>query len=119
MATIDPKKAILSKYVDAASVNIPTSYGTGANSKIMTGMAAKGYSKFKVINNTDSRIALCFVADKNASAPSSSNSTNTSQDYIIEQTAEVKDFFAVFDALYLRSDTGSIITTGLVIVEFW
>jgi len=124
MAIPVPTKNFLSKYIDASGTNIPTSYGSGSDSKIMTGMANTGYRHLRVLNKTAGRVALCFVADKNASVPSSSNSANTAQHYVPEPssgntTVDFVDEICVFDSLYIRSDSGSAITSGVVVVELW
>jgi hypothetical protein len=118
MGQYGTSKRIYSKYIDSASTNIPTTFGSGSTSKVITGIGGQGYTHLKVFNDTGSRIALC-ITDADAAVPSSSNSTNTSQDYIASTSTEFKDDIAVYDTIYIRSDSGSSITSGIVVIEVW
>lgn len=116
--SISTSKRLKTIYIDASGSNIPTTYGSGATSLKATGLGGLGYRAYKVLNSTTARIAISFT-DADASTPDSSTTTNESQDFIAASTVEMKDFFHVYDKLYIRSDSGSAITTGIIAIEFW
>lgn len=105
-------------YIDCSSSNPPTSFSSAATSLKATGLAGLGYKHMKVVNETGSRIAITLT-DADAATPSSSTTTNDSQDIISATTTEFKDFIHVYDKLYIRSDSGSAITSGIIAIEFW
>lgn len=116
--SVSTSKRLKLIYIDASSSNVPTTFGSGATSLKATGLGGLGYRAYKVLNNTTARIALCLT-DADAATPDSSTSTNDSQDIVAASTVEMKDFFHVYDKLYIRSDSGSAITTGVIAIEFW
>lgn len=105
-------------YINAASTNIPTTFGTGASSLILTDVGGQGFGHMKIVNETSSRIALCLT-DKDSGTPSSSTSTNPSQDIVSATSTEFKDDIHIYDRVFLRSDSGSAITSGIVAVVLW
>lgn len=113
-----PFKRLKLAYINAASTNIPTTYGTGASSLILTDVGDKGYRHIKIVNETSSRIALCLT-DKDSGTPDSSTSTNDSQDIVSATSTEFKDDIHLYDRVFLRSDSGSAITSGIVAVVLW
>lgn len=113
------KKRILTKYIDTASSNVPTSFATAATSKVVTGLGGAGYTKMKIINTSAGRLAFCLTdADSAGTAPSSSTTDNTSQFFVREDSTEIIDDLHIYDTLFVRSDTGGAISSGLVIITF-
>lgn len=119
MSSLSPGAArIKSFYVNAATTNIPTSYGSGSDSKILTALGELGFNHIKIVNETASRIAICLT-NTDAAVPSSSNSANTSQNYTSSTSTEFLDDLHIYDVIYLRSDSGAAITSGIVAIEVW
>ena len=113
-----PFKNFKLAYLNTSSTNIPTTYGTGAGSLVLTGVGGEGYSHMKIVNETSSRIAIALAA-KDDAVPDSSTSTNTNQDIVSATSTEFKDDIHIYDKVYLRSDSGSAITSGIVAVVLW
>lgn len=102
--------------VVASVNNIPTSYDETAGSLMFTGAST---SVLEIINTTNSVLAIAVVSAPQT--PVSSITSNRSQFYIPAAPTSgsagwVKDNFKITlnDRVYLRSDSGSAVTTGSV-----
>ena len=112
------RKRVYCKRIDTSGVNIPTSFSSGTDSMVITGLGGKGYEHFKILNDTSSRLAITLT-DVDSGVPNSDPAVNTAQDFIASTSTEFKDDIWVYDSVYIRSDTGSAITSGIVVLEFW
>jgi hypothetical protein len=112
------RKRVYCKRIDTSSTNIPTAFSSASTSKVITGLGSLGFEHFKILNDTSSRLAITLT-DVDSGVPDSSTTVNTSQDFIASTSTEFKDDIWVYDTVYIRSDTGSAITSGIVVLEFW
>lgn len=101
--------------VVASTNNIPTTFDTSAGSLIFTAPSA---GLLEIINTTNS---VLIVAQTSHPTTVPSNSDSKGQNYIPAAPTSgsagwVKDGFIVTlgDKIYLRSDSGSAVTTGSV-----
>lgn len=101
----------------ASSNNIPTTFGTGAGSLILTAPSA---GNVEIINRTLSVLAVAITGDHNV--PASTPYVN----YIPPapeggSAGWVHDRFKVKigDRIFIRSDTGSTVTSGTVYCNLW
>jgi hypothetical protein len=104
--------------IDASSSNIPTTYSSASTSLITTALGAIGHTHIKISNETDSRIAICNT-DSDSGVPSSDPVTNPYQMYTPDNIIEWKDSLHIYSNIYIRSDTGSAITSGILVIEVW
>jgi hypothetical protein len=107
-----PFNRVKSLAINAASTNIPTTFSTGATSLVMTALEDKGYSQIAILNDTSSNISL-VCTDQDAATPDSSS---TEQIYCTRGSATVINEFSVFSRLFIRSVSGSAITSGNVYI---
>lgn len=114
----EAKNRRMSFRVDASSTNIPTSYSAASGSLLTSSLGALGFTHLKVLNETTSRIAVCNT-DVDSGVPGSNPVTNPYQMYVSDEFVEFNDGQHVYACIYLRSDTGSAITSGVVVVEVW
>lgn len=104
------KADVFSAKVNAASANIPTSYSTGAASLILTGI--RSFRTLIVDNRTTHAVTLnCSVGV--ATAPSDDSNKNI---YVNGSSMIAIDAGNFGNGCFIRSDTGSAITTGVVTV---
>lgn len=94
---------------------IPTSYTTSSTqSKVLTGPNGAGTASsvgISIINHTGSRICVDWVSGSLSSAPSSPNSTEfclSDGEALLQDSMHVE----MGNAIYLRSASGSAITSG-------
>ena len=88
---------------------------------------AASTGQLEVINRTESVLAMTFVPAENTATPVSSITSNRHQAYIppapssTSSAGWVKDFLKMKqgDRVYLRSDTGSAVTSGIVYFNTW
>ncbi len=104
--------------IDASTSNIPTTYSSASTSLITSALGAIGYTHIKVSNETSGRIAICNT-DADSGVPDSDPVTNPFQMYTPDNIIEWKDSLHIYSNIYIRSDTGSAITSGIVIIEVW
>lgn len=105
----------LAATIDASSNNITTSFGSGAGSKILTGI--KNAQHMRVESTCNAALAIAYKA-KEGSVPSSA------QAYIAAAPTsgtviEYFDDIEVGAAIYIRSDSGGTISSGKVKVSVW
>lgn len=100
--------------VDASSTNIPTSYGSGSGSKVTCGLSFA--SHIQIFNETSGRLALNLKTANGASAPTSANSI-----YVLPGTTSTVtvDDAKINNCIYMKSDTGSPISSGTVEFNVW
>jgi len=104
--------------INAATNNIPTTYGTGAGSLILNGSPAAG--QLTVINTTGSDISFSVTSLPGAT-PVDSTTTNTNQYIVVGGSTSSHDKFkiATGDRVFIKSLSGSVITSGKVHVIVW
>ena len=100
--------------IDAAANTVPIAFDETAGSKVGTNLPAS--SRLDVQNHTSHRLAIT-VADLQ-SAPSS---TGTNQLYVPPNGTITLDEFLISNrsVIYLRSDSGPAITSGIIIIQIW
>lgn len=118
MSTGFPASRNYALRIDFASSTAPTAFSAASTSLKATGLTQYNFTALKIINQSTSRIAICLT-DKDSGVPSSSTTGLHTSIYCPDQFVEYKDGIHIYDYLYLRSDTGSTITSGIVIIEFW
>lgn len=101
-------------YIDTSVNNVPTTYNSTANSKVVTGLGGLGFRHMRVLNETLSRIAI-VLTDSASAVPSNKNG---SEFVFSAATTDWKDDLHIYDTCYLRSDSGSAITSGIITLEF-
>lgn len=103
-------QSIFSAKVTASSNNIPTAYGTGAGSQFLTGIS--DCSHISVTNNTSSDIAVSLESPTCAS-------TNADDVFVAASSVGWFDNVSINKVVCVRSDTGSLITSGDIKVSAW
>lgn len=101
----------LSAKIDSSSNNIPTSFGTGAGSLILSGLANACYTHIVICNETATRIKV-------ATATATPASSTSAMFYVPANSNVVLDDFSVSDNVYLESDA-SAISSGTVEATVW
>lgn len=109
---------VVSYRIDSSVNNIPTTYASTSDSLITSELGARGFYHIKILNETTSRIAICNI-DSGLGVPSSDPVTNRNQMYVSDEMAEWRDSQHIYSSIYIRSDTGSAITSGIVVIEVW
>ena len=104
--------------IDTSSSNVPTTYGSGSTSLKITGVSGQGYSHLRIGNETTARIAIT-TTHSDAGVPSSDPVANSEQMYCCSTSTEFRDDLSLFDYVYIRSDSGSAISTGIITIEVW
>jgi hypothetical protein len=104
----------LSVKLDTSSTNIPTSYGSGAGSRVLTGIS--NCQHLMITSTCETRIAVVARA-KSSTTPSAT------QLYIPAaptdgEVAFLFDDIEVGESIYIKSD-GSAISSGIVTVSVW
>jgi hypothetical protein len=103
--------------VDSSSTNIPTSFDhTASGSLALTGIAYAAH--LCIVNRSTSRIAYNYTWGNPTTNPTTVDGYldgKGSGDFV----AVIKDDIKVSSCVYLMSDTGSAITSGIVTVETW
>lgn len=103
--------------IDSSSVNIPTGFDyTNASSLVMTGIS---YAQHLIIVNlTSSRIAYNFSSGVSTANPTTIDGYvpgKGASDFVGIAKDDVQDSSCIF----IKSDTGSAISSGLVQIEVW
>lgn len=110
----------LSFRVNSASDTIPTSFSTAAGSLVLSGIAlARGLI---IVNETNSRIAINYKTGSTTGAPSSGQSNVDAYCPAAPSgtfSSVSIDNVDVSSTIYIKSDTGSTITSGLVYGWVW
>ena len=115
------------RVVTSAAAPIGTFYaetgiGTANQSKVLTGLANKGYSHIMIANNTGASLALVNVSNVNPivtpSTPLNQNGSSVQYLVLANNTVALDDV-AIFDSIYLRSDGSSVTAVGNVDVMVW
>lgn len=104
------RAAIFSVRVNAASTNIPTAFSTSSASRVLTGV--RNLRAILIDNRTSSEIAINCQATS-AAAPSDTAFTNM---YVAGTSQIAIDDAFLNDTCYIRSMTGSAITTGTFVI---
>lgn len=115
---ISANNRVFSVRIDSSITNIPTTYDATANSLVISSLGGLGFYHIKILNETTSRIALCNT-DADSGVPDSDPITNPHQMYVSDEMAEWRDGQHLYSHLYIRSDTGSTITDGVLVIEVW
>lgn len=108
----------------ASDNNIPTTYGTGAGSLLVSSLPSS--RQIEIINTCESVLVVSVGPPSDDQVPNSVITTNRKQLYIPaaptgSSAGWVKDFFSIRlgDRIYVRSDTGSAVTSGTVYINLW
>lgn len=99
--------------VDASVNNIPTSFGTGAGSLVLTDI--KNVKHMRVSNSTTGRLAIHYRGKTTPSSALLYVSAAPASGEVIEFFDDIE----IGPSVYIRSDTGAAITTGTVTVSVW
>ena len=105
--------------LNSATSNIPASPSTAAGSLVLTGIA--GSKHIKICSEATTRIRYSYSTNSATTAPASA----TDYDGIIPAASsgsfvcETKDGIALKNSLYIWSDSGSAISSGLVYGDAW
>lgn len=100
--------------IDSSSTNIPSGFSTAAGSLVLTGIARADV--LTIINETQSRIAVNYTTASTSSAP-------TLVDAYVPAAAASSfaglalDSCQIASNIYIKSDTGSAISSGVVTVS--
>lgn len=99
--------------VDSSSNNIPTTFDTSAGSLIVDG--APNASELSFINGT-SGVVVGTINAKNQAVPSSTVATNRRCFMVAPSTSSMQNMLHLKvepgDQIYIRSDTGSALSSG-------
>lgn len=100
--------------IDASSNNIPTGFSTAAGSLVMTGVARA--TRLCVQNYQADRLAINYTAGDASNAPT------VVQEYVPPGTSSIPgvivlDNCQVSSTVYIKSDSGSVISSGVVTVS--
>lgn len=105
-----------SNKIDSATNNIPANFSTAAGSLALSGITrAQGIA---IVNYTTSRLRVNYTHGSTASAPT------VVEGYVpprgtADFAASAKDNLLISSTVYIASDTGSPITSGVVTIEVW
>lgn len=99
--------------IDASVNNIPTSFGSGAGSLILQNISNAKH--IRVSNRTQGQIAIHYRGKTTPSSPLIYIAAAPASGEVIEFYDDIE----VGPNVYIRSDTGSAITTGVVTVSVW
>lgn len=104
-----------SAQVDASVNTIPIAFSlTDVASKLITGLSGKLYRRIIVHNESDSRIAVCT-----SSALVAPSSTSAERFFVPAQASCVFEDIYIQDKIFIQSDTGSTITSGIISVTVY
>ena len=93
--------------IDASSNTIPTSFGTGAGSLLISGLGG-GKATLMIYSTAEADLKINYSSNSSTSAPSVVDAYLPSQGTLALADVEIGD------AVYIASDSGSTITTGIV-----
>ena len=99
--------------IDTSSSTLPTSYTIAATSLKLSDVAYADH--LMVINETGSRIAINAFTSDASNAPSNGDG----EVYCFGNGITAFDEIAVAQSLYVRSDSGSPITSGIITIMLW
>lgn len=114
-ATLSHAAPVLNRKITASGGSpIPSSYTTGSQSLVLTELTGS-VRHVAVFNNTASVVAFTVAHPSPAFAPS-----NDQKDYYVPPGVGLTlDEIGTSTQLFLRSDSGSTITSGTVYVQAW
>lgn len=108
------------EFIDAAVNNIPTAFSSAAGSAI-TGLRAYAHASFshlQIINTSTSMIGLVTAnVDDGVPLATAKRARCPGNNTITFDAAKGKTL--ILDNLYIQSESGSVITSGTVIVNMW
>lgn len=114
-ATISHAAPVLNKKITASGGSpIPATYSTGSQSLVLTELSGS-VRHIAVYNDTSSAVAFTVAHPSAAFAP-----TNDEKDFYVPAGVGLTlDDIGTTAQLFLRSDSGSTITSGTVYVQAW
>lgn len=101
--------------VVAATTNIPPTFANTTYSRIMTGLSGKGYKHMIVLNETGTAVSVLSWPQLTVT----DNEASTHKLRIASNGAVAWDDIALYENLFLRSESGASILTGNVTAEIW
>lgn len=100
--------------IDSSTNNVPTAYSTAAGSLALTGITGLNQQTLTFVSEIAGRIAVCVSQNSSTTAPTSQVDLYIPPAPSGGFSAVTIDLPNVASAVYLKSDTGSALTSGVV-----